>query len=304
MSKLLQSLAACLLAISLVGCIEESVVVKVNRDGTGVVHVRSFQQETKIGLSFGSAEEKTISDEDDDEDLPSEDKLRALATRLGKGVRFESLAASKNPQGWKGFEVVFAFDDVNTLRLTDDLFSLSRDDDDDAENAADDDRSTSEKSKPEMKLAEGTRFRLQGDRLLITNDWDLQQSADADAAPPSPTKDPFAEEPKSVGTASLAGPQMEKIMAAMLKDARVGLFVELEGGIGETNARFHKNDQITLYKIEIGPMLEQKQAVEKLTHLSKRHRGAELRSETQKLANEIKGMDVDFQDQISIQFTD
>ena len=303
MSKCLSGGLVCLAMLMLVGCIEESVVVKVKRDGSGVVHVRSYQQKTTIGFSIGSAKQESSSEKDANEGVPAEEKLQAMAESLGKGVRVESVEAKTNPQGWKGFEVVFAFDDVNELVLSDKLFGLGRQSKDDAENT---DGTEADSSKPgpreALSLTEGTRFQLQGDRLLISRDWDHQLQANANKQPQQATKDPFAEEPKSPGVVSITGSQMEKFMSEVLKDARMGLFVELESGIGETNARFHNEDQVTLFKIEIGPLLEQKQSVDKLSRLSQRYRGAELRSETQKLIDQINGLDVDIKDQISVQF--
>ncbi|WP_345327205.1 hypothetical protein [Novipirellula rosea] len=293
----------CLATLLLVGCIEESVVVKVNRDGSGVVHVRSYHQKANLGFSIGSSKQETSSEKVPNEGLPTEEKLQALAERLGTGVRVESVAAATNPQGWNGFEVVFAFDDVNELVLSDQLFTLGHKTKKDAEDAEGTEPNSS-KTGPHEKfsLVEGTRFQLQGDRLLISRDSDHQLQANANQQPREATKDPFAEAPKSPGVVSITGPQMEKFMSQVLKDARMGLFVELESGIGETNARYHNEDQVTLFKIEIGPLLEQKPLVDKLSRLSHRYHGPELRSETQKLADQIKGLDIDIEDQISIQF--
>ncbi|EMI21269.1 hypothetical protein RMSM_01800 [Rhodopirellula maiorica SM1] len=295
----------CLATLMIVGCIEESVVVKVNRDGSGVVHVRSYHQKSSLGFSIGSSKQKSSSEQDANEGIPTEEKLQAVAESLGTGVRVESVAAKTNPQGWNGFEVVFAFDDINELVLRDPLFGLGRKSKDDAEETDGTDTEPSKTSLDEkFSLAEGTRFQLDGDRLLILRDIDHQLQAKADQQPLQPTKDPFAEEPKSSGVVSITGVQMEKIMSQVLKDARMGLFVELEGGIGKTDAHFHNDDQITLFKIEIGPLLEQKESMDKLSQLSQQYRGAELRSETQKLADQIKGLDIDIQDQISIQFAE
>ncbi|WP_153555474.1 hypothetical protein [Roseimaritima sediminicola] len=279
-----------------IGCFEESVVVKVNRDGSGVIHVRSYQQKTKL-FSFGSADSSESSKDEEDETVPPppDAKLQRVAKALGPGVRVQQAVSKTNAHGWKGFEVVFAFDDIDHVVLHDELLELGDDDEeeDEAEAKANDNTT---------KWLADTRFRLQDDRLVILQRPSQKSPAgeSADREPPA-TTDPFAEASKSGPAGPIMSEAMLQSMAAALKDARVGVFVELEGGIADTDARYYSDQQVTLLKAELGPLLKQPKALEQMKRIEDLP-AAQFRAELQELVEEIDGLEVDTNPEISVGF--
>ena len=86
------------------GCVKHSVVVQVKSDGSGVVHIRHFEEETRFG------KENEIK-------APTRDELRKLASKMGDGVSLRSVEMKRDANGWHGFEILFDFKDVNKLIL-------------------------------------------------------------------------------------------------------------------------------------------------------------------------------------------
>ena len=79
--KQLGVLVCCLMST---GCIERSTVIKVKRDGSGIVHIRQHEQE--ISISLGVTSEKV--DDDDEKKLPSEEALREMTSAMGASSWF------------------------------------------------------------------------------------------------------------------------------------------------------------------------------------------------------------------------
>ncbi len=252
-----------------VGCIERSIVVKVRKDGSGVVHVRSYQRASSF--SFAKAEP---SKGDSSHKLPTEKSLQQIATKLGQGVRLESVASASNPQGWAGHEVVFVFDDVSNLHLQDELFSL-----DSLEEFAKLDQSTREQH---MSL-KTIRFAIKDETLHISRPMIVSRAASGNDQE-SRTDDPFAAAPKSLGISSVANPVFESMFANSLKDARLGLFVQIEDKIKETNATVHAGRQVTLLSLDVGQALKHKDEFEKLNGLAAIYQGEELEKRFKELS--------------------
>ena len=81
--------------LGLTGCLEESTVVKVNKDGSGLIHVRKYEN-TLAGKGLfgglGGGEEK----EEEKIDAPNEEELKAKARAMGEGVTLKSFRRGKN----------------------------------------------------------------------------------------------------------------------------------------------------------------------------------------------------------------
>ncbi|TWU37748.1 hypothetical protein Q31b_45370 [Novipirellula aureliae] len=281
----------------LVGCIERSVVVKVSKDGTGVIHVRSYKK--SVQFAFGSLANKQDSEADANAKtpkFPEQAELNKVAEKLGSGVRLRSAVAASNPQGWQGYEVVFEFDDVSQLRLDDQLFDL----DDDKTKSSNDKESLSPNNfLQELSSPSNLRFALAGETLHITRhvaELDTQKAVPNESL----TDDPFAKAPKSRASATISNAAMEGFLAQSLKDARIGLFVQFNGGIEATNAKFQAGNQITLMSFNLGKLVEQREKVEQLNSLPSQFEGDELSKQFQQSIDEIDGFQFDLNQEIFI----
>ncbi len=267
-----------------VGCIERSIVVKVRNDGSGVVHVRSYQQTSRLAFTLNSPKKDVDQPNGKvSENLPSEESLQQVASQLGEAVRLESVKAASNPQGWTGHEVLFAFDDVGKLRLSEELFKL-----DDLDKESEAKPNTSENQLEQIWSFQSLRFAMTDGTLHITRPAIATEPINP-SDELSPTDDPFANEPKSPAISSLTSPMAEAMFAQALKEARFGLFIQIEGDISETNAAVHHGNQVTLLSIELGKLIEQKAEMQTLGTLSSQYQGEELVEAVKKAIGELDG---------------
>ncbi|NND99079.1 MAG: hypothetical protein HKN47_17315, partial [Pirellulaceae bacterium] len=217
--------ASALAALLSVGCIEQSTVVKVKRDRSGLVHIRLHQQE----ISFFAAADTTDSSATK---VPSPETLQAVAAQLGRDVKLVSAKQSNNRNGWNGYDLIFSFPDINDVRLPGDLMKsleVEGDSGDDAIGETSDDHETplaeNESSDNGKKDSPDGFEHLQTDiQFAMTDDGRLEIRttgfADKDT-PDEPTiegaVDPFAGEPASpVAKISIPDAAIEKIASKVL----------------------------------------------------------------------------------------
>ncbi len=114
------------------------------------------------------------------------------------------------------------------------------------------------------------------------------------------TVDPFAAEPVgSPGNVDIFGSLSEEIVIKMLSEARVGLFIEVDGEIESTNARHREGNLITVVKINVGELLESPESRERMKRMSQTNRKASL-ADLQALAEQSEGFDLDLQNPLRI----
>ncbi len=262
--------------------------MKVNDAGSGLVHLRNHEQQAT--LSFV----KTDTEVDEETKLPTEDALGELTASLGEGVSLVSMTRSTNRSGWSGYDVIWEFEDINQLTIPDAI--LGDDEEEDSESSSQEDDQT-EIAKSDSE-ASGFRFSKQGDRLEI-------HPYGKDAEPQPTAKqigavDPFADQPPgSSPTISFGDVAAQSVLAKALTEMRVGIFVQIEGDIAESNAKHLDENLITLINVQIGKLLEQPEAKQ---HLQKFQGRKPTRAEAQELADELDGLTLDLQNPIVVQF--
>ncbi len=284
-------LAVCLFVLP--GCIEQSTVVKVDRNGSGIVHLRNHQQE--VSLTIGS---KEVTAEDESK-LPSKERLLELAEKMGEGVRLKSAKETKNRSGWPGYELVFEFDDINQLVLTDEFFSPS--DGDDKSEQADDLHAADDHKKTGQHEF---RFSMNDGKLEIRNrGFDGDAAADAQEPQVDGAVDPFAGQPQATNPSmNLSEAVASQFYSKILADMRIGVFVEMDGEIASTNAKHRDQNLITLLNVNVGKLLEDPESAKHLQEFQALERSPQRREKTQELADQIDGIDIDTQNPILVQF--
>jgi hypothetical protein len=286
MKSLLPVASALLALLGLSSCIEESTVVKIRKDGSGIIHTRKYENTAAgSGLLGGLGGDAEDADQEPEIDAPTEEEFKAKAASMGEGVTFKSLRKGKNKSGWTGYEAIFAFEDINQVKL-----DLNMKDSNDlrqpgegAENPAEEEAGTDD----------WVTFDLQ-DGLLKIRTPDPAEEKPGEGADEGGgdeaedgARDPFADEP---GNARMMG-----MMAAMFAGAKVGFFVEIDGGIAETNARHRDDNMITLMRADLGKLFADPEALKKMEELE-----GDSREEVQKTIDGIDGIDVDLQDPITV----
>lgn len=270
--------------LGLTGCIEESTVVKINKDGSGVIHTRKYENteggKGLLGGLGGGAE-----DDEPEIEAPTEEELTARAEAMGEGVTFKSLRKGKNKSGWTGYEAVYTFKDINTVEL-----DLNMKDSGDMEQAEEeqegaDQEEAGEPERVTFEMKDGVLKIRTPDPADEKNGKDEDQEKDAAEG----AQDPFADNAEGAG--------MMAMMAPMFAGAKVGFFVEVDGEIAETNAKHRKGSMITILRADLGKLFANPEALSKLDGLE-----GNDRQEVQKIVDSIEGVDMDLQDPITVEF--
>jgi hypothetical protein len=288
------------LVISLGGCVEQSMVIKVKRDGSGVIQLRTHQQ--KLVLPFANSASQ---DETPEKPLPTAERLAQITTELGDGVKLVSARESTNRSGWQGYDLVWEFNDINQITLSDrfnKLLNEKGEEEDHREQAAGEAKAEQEpaEDEPAVETLQALRFTMQDGLLEIQPiGFDQQESAEKQVEQIG-TADPFAGEPVgSPGTVDIMGAAAEEIAIKLLSEARFGLFIEVDGEIEATNAKHRKGNLITLMKINAGELLENPETRERIKQLGTPDKKPSL-ADLQTLAEMTEGLDLDLQNPLRI----
>lgn len=280
----------------LTSCFEQSVVVKVNKDGSGIVHERSYMNDAMGGmmggLLGGGEGEPNVNVESSGPDIPSEDELKEAATGMGEGVTFKSVTPGKNKAGWSGYEVVYEFSDINKVKL--DMNSLGSSMGDDIEELA-------EEVGEEVTEPEIIQFEMADGVLKILTPDPSDSLADAggggpggDAGAEGGAENPFGDldpnDPESAMAMQMMGP--------MFAGMRMGFFVQGGDPIASTNAKHQNGNLITLVMMDMGKVFQNPANLAALSGMENETDRAKL----QELIDGIDGITADLQEPIVITY--
>ncbi len=223
------------LLIALLGCFDSAILVKVKKDGSGTVEETVILSKafTELMASFGAGmggEEQ----EEQDQDLVDEDKLRAKAAAMGDGVELVRADPVVTDRG-SGFKAVYRFKDINNLKIN--------------ENPSDNvpgppsggEQAQSPEELVQFRFTRGGTATLE---IIYPKDFDEQEtqeeSEEAEAGP-----DPNAD------------PEMMAMMKELYADMRMKLVVEVDGSIVDTNATYRDGSRVTLMDVDFGKLMQE-----------------------------------------------
>lgn len=257
--------ALLLVTISLAGCFQDEIVVKINPDGSGTI-------EQTFLLTRAAVKQMRSMQAQFDPDAPfsvlDKEELREKAAEFGEGVRFVSAVPLETEDG-EGYRAVYAFDDVTALDIQPETSegptpSFGEDDDE----------------KPGVRFAfePGSPARL---TILVP-----QEDEAASDAPASADDEP-------ADSAQLANAM--DMMGAVLNGLHVRLVVEPQGTITETGAAFHEDGQIVLIDVEGEALLSNVPVLQQLAR-------TEDPSAARRFIAETPGMQVELQERVTVTF--
>jgi len=267
---------AALFLFGLSACIEERIVVKVKKDGSGLVEHYSYNniEDAMGGLLSGLLEEQGATEgahEAVDNRLNSEfndQYFQNFAASMGEGVSVSSYELGSNSSGMKGYHATYAFKDINTMsvKLREELGS------DDGQQEQISNQKDALTQQPDFSMKDGVL------RINIPHQYEPlpeTASSDADSIPP----------------------QMLGMMAAMFQGMRIAVSVEGLDSIKETNGRHQDGNTVVLTDFRMDKVMSDKESLQKMQNF-----GSLPREEMQALADSIDGIDVDLQEEIVIRF--
>jgi hypothetical protein len=267
---------ATVVLFGLTACIEERVVVKVKKDGSGLVEHYSYNNVEDAMGGFmsglmdeqgmegaGEAIDKKVNNQFDDQ------YFQDFANQMGEGVSVVNYQLGSNEIGMKGYHATYAFDDINKIAVK---MRESLDADDDGAQVADQKDALTQK--PDFSMQDGVL------RIKIPHQFDPNDK-------PSSADNDMQNMP----------PQMLGMMAAMFQGMRIAISVEGIDPIKETNAIHRDGNSVVLTDLRMDKLLGNMEGLQKMQTI-----GSLPREEMQAMANQTDGIDVDLQEQILIRF--
>ena len=219
-------------ALALPSCLQNETTINLKKDGSGTI-----VEETLLGAQMMAMMTQFAQPGQPDPvaEMFKEDKSKAKATKLGEGVEYVKTEMFEK-DGKKGARVHYKFADINKLSVNPS----------DAVDSMNDEATPAE----DTKKKETVKFSYADGKLKII-------------VPPTDFND------MNMDGAEGADPQQEAMMKQMMADMRITMKLVVEDGIAETNASHVDGNTITLFDVQVGKMLDQKDALKKISETAK-----------------------------------
>ncbi len=236
------------LAPALAGCLTSESVIRLRADGSGTVESVVLVNEDAMrgmGSLFGAP------DGDGDKAGSTSgfsfdpDSLRADVEKLGRGVRFVS-SEPVTRGALKGARMVYAFDDVNALRIDPDPSGLSQGG-----------------AGGNAPIALRMTRQANGNAVLTITFDDTPPSSSS----PQPESTPGGQADGFGLDLQDMPPGMEAMIAEMFNGFRVAIDIEVDGAIVRTSSPFVAGSRVTVLEMDLGALLKDKTGMTRLTSI-------------------------------------
>ncbi len=256
--KPLKLAAALLLAAALPSCLQNETTLSLNKDGSGTIVEETYLTAAMLEMSGQFAQPGAP---DPVAEMFTEEKAKEKAAKLGEGVEFVKMEMIEK-EGSKGARTHYKFADINTVTLNPGsaMESLGGQ----ALEPAKDDESV------KFKFADGKL-----DIVVPPTDFDEMSMSDKDDAEQNP--------------------EMEEMMKNLMADMRLTIRLTAPGGIEKTNATYTEGNTVTLFDVEVGKMLAQKDKLKAIAETAKTDKDAALAD-----FKKLEGMKVETTENVSV----
>ena len=256
------------LSLALMGCFESIVLLRVNKDGSGTIEETVVISDSFMELmkSFGSEEEG-----EEDKDVIDEEQLTAKAASMGEGVRYVSAQPVKTDRG-SGYKAIYSFSDINDVRIN--------------QNPGENVSPPPMGGEEQGPVEEWLRFNFSGGRtatleIIYPQDMEMHQ-----------------EEKSAESEADMdSNPEMMEMMRELYQDMHIGIAVEVDGEITDTNASYVDGSTVTLMDIDFAKILEDEEKFKELMSAN-----PETVEEMKQLVKDNPGIKVEIEESIRIRF--
>ena len=250
-------LAACLSTLALTACLNSTTIVKVKPDGSGTVEQITLVNTAAKGMIGAQAGQGGAQGP-----MMSRAELERMAANMGKGVRLVSSEPAKGEMGFEGVKAIFAFDDINTIQISEGP-------------------SSGGSRSAEPTNDDPVRFKLtrSGGTSTLSINFVDRPGSDKPSEPANPADMP-----------DLTNPMIMNMMKTMLAGMRINIGLEVLGSIVKTNAEYVSGSKITLLDVDVASLLADEAKLKALS--GKVGPGASL-SEVKPYLKDIKGIKVD-----------
>ena len=271
---------AVLFSIFLFGCFQTDTVIHVKADGSGFIEetfllsnvmldsVQNLAKELK-------ADEPNAKNQGKENQDPVQEMIKEASSKSGQygpGVEFVSATPVKT-ETLSGYKAIYAFKDINTLRINQNPKDKTGKPEDGQGNAA---------KKEELihfKLVKGPVS-----TLTVTMPKNKEEKKDQDQKGKEPDKSP-------------TDPKTAEMMKELFKDMAVKVSLEIDGTIIKTNATYRNKSELTLMELHFGKILENKEVFDKVS-------AAEPKTieEMKGLVKDLPGLKIEINNPVVVEF--
>jgi hypothetical protein len=273
-------------------CIRTSTMVEVGKDGKGEIISRYYfspqvkamveQMENAAAAGLGGEGGIGIPDFSLVRDLmdPTREDLESDASKFGEGVSYQSHEKGKDEEGWEGYSVVYAFEDIGKVKIDQNSVPAKA-------------KEFVESSGQDLNAKKGgsLTFRLEGDTLTIHStlaEGSMEGLVDQDQM----------DQAREMG---IKPSQAMQMAAAAMQGMRAGFFLRSRDGIAETTAEHSNGNLIILSDAEVSKVMEDPDFV---TFIDKVGENPEVltRESVKELFGKLEAMTVELSETVTLKF--
>lgn len=272
MNRIKILLIAALPFIFFAGCLQVNTTVNLNNDGSGTIEETVTMKTEVINMmkEFVMAFDSTKSEEFN---MFNETELKAKESNYGEGVRY--LSGEKIiDNGYEGFKAIYAFADINKLKLNPspaDKIPFGDEMDEPEEKAAED------ILKFNFKKGNPSILEINFPKPKIDNEDSLNAELTAEAD-------------------STNAEAIEKLKE-MFNGMKMALTINFSKKIVETDASFVDSSKVTLMEIDFSELIKHQEILEKLQKSK-----PETMKDFKEAIGDLPGIKVEFKDKVTVKF--
>lgn len=273
MKNLKLLLTGFILTILLSGCLQVNTKVNLNRDGSGTIEETVVMKNEMIKMmqEFAVMFDSTKTEKFE---MFNEEELKSKASNFGEGVKYV-LGEKFTFEGYEGYKVVYAFTDVNKIKLSpspDDKIPFGDDFNKDEEKAVDD----------YLKF----NFTKGNPSTLVVNFPKPQMEEEIK---PDSNYTPVDD--------STFNDQTQQKFIEMFDGMKIALRFNFEDPIDETDASFVDGSEVTLMQVDFSEIIKNKDVLKKLQNSEPK-----TMEEFKEVVGDLEGIKIEFKEQVTIKF--
>lgn len=248
------------LSTLLTGCINSATLIRLKPDGSGTIEQSTLVNTQAFRGALGGLDAQGGRPAGP---VINEADIKRQAERMG-GVKYVSSEPINGPNGFEGTKTIYAFDDINQVRVDQDP-NMSG--------------STSGTFGTPPSVKNPVLFALAkngGTSTLTVTFPDQAKTVPAGADP-------------AQGGPDMSNPQMMAMMKNLFDGFKVAIALEVDGSIVKTNADYVSGNHITLLEMDLGKLLQDQ---EKLKQLQSKVRPGASISEVKPYLKDVQGIKI------------
>ena len=261
-----------ILPMFIAGCLQVETTVKVNNNGSGTINEKVLFSKAFIDMirEFSQSFNDSASAETEDFSFFKVDEIKADAMNYGENVLYVSHELIKSDK-WEGYQAVYSFDDITKIKLDPDPDSK-------VSIGEEGDKPSTEEEHYFFKFVGGDNPELIIDRPEIELTSEIEEETASEEAEQSDE-------------------EMEDEFLKMMEGMKISIAVEVDGSIVSTNASYVEGSKVTLFEMDLGEMMKNKEAFKEFK--KKEPKNIE---EMKEFLEKFPGMKIEVEKPISIKF--